>query len=176
MNHVDEFRRLKRRIDDRNEIIKDFKDVERKETDRLHKIIDESKDTIKLLEAGIVEKNAQIEKLKDSSLSFMIETAEMRAIIEQQKDELNVLPDNFWDVVSQKDETIKQQKAGIDELNNTIEALDAEVSVRKDGSKVLMKIVGVMRLWHNNETGSANAIIMINDILEHTDYGKLLEE
>ena len=108
MNYVSELERLKRRVEIRDEIIKDFKAIERKETNRLHKIIDELKDTIEELKAEIAEKDAQIKKLQDSSLNFLIETAEMRSTIEQQRDKLYRIQQTLGDVhINQLNEIIK---------------------------------------------------------------------
>ena len=161
---VDVAANLQKELDSCRLIIKNFKTIETKETDRLHKIIDdlesklsEKPDTIGMLnhttnietvvlESGtnseiIKEYESTIEELKDRNFE------DLKELYDLYEAELRCIKADRTSIKSDHDIMFQNYRNTVAKLREDIRGLEVELSVRKGDSEVLMKVVEIVKEW-----------------------------
>ena len=84
-------------------------------------------------------------KVVDVAAGLQKKLDERTEIIRELRSKIELVPDNFWAVMGRKNATIQKQ-------SNTIEDLEVELSARKEDSRVLMKVVEIVKRDDNCPT------------------------
>ena len=142
-------------------IIKDFKAIETKETDRLHKIIEDLKDRnfddlkeLYDLYEEEISRFKHIVSARDLSIKSLTTMCQSSGSIRNK----------LTETIGEKDKMLEKQGreiSGLLCLRDMYDGLEVELAARKAGSAVLMKVVNVSNRWSDERIASRPAMNQI---------------
>lgn len=137
--------------------------------------IEELRSTVAGRDMAIDEKNLQIAELRSdvvqmgNAISFKnVRLKNKQAVINRLKEQINRLESTYDSMYSAM---LEDNQAIMKDLKNSqrdIDALEAELSVRKQDSKVLMQVVEDIQLYQDDRHGAVSTVIAIKCLL--VDY------